>query len=1364
MDSRKFYATPPTNPGPDANLFNFDTLDDGPFNANEGTNSAYDYNEFINAEFTSSPMSSNAQLNFGSPGPLFGLGKVEHNSPLSQIKPRSAVSSTSPDSSTQDSSSDSSGRRKRKSPSSSSPTAMFGSHPSQPTSTWASGDGMDADRKHRRTKQDSPVRLADYSRGDESNININGLQAFNITSASNSPPGLVEGPNGLWDNSTAESLSDSAPTIVVRARTPTAFTFSGSDRDNTPLSAYFESNQTPYLAMRDSPDGDLLPFPARNNFADVNNFSSMFAPHPLAGVGSNTIDIGSSRTRLHVSPLGHKSRVETQIPIKLTLDPIPFGIKKMHLPTETIAKSKFLAKETPRSPDTLELSAMLVCTSAMEIPENKKRALQIARDRVVVGDKTRRSSTGDTKEELDLDPSNPDAPCNGGPVKICPNCVQREKKRAGRKKAKKQDDEERWYEFERDRIVMFNTQEYLDFHEVSPVKEAQYNDPITFSPSALQVDAPMRIVCYCRHQREKIGFQVIFTVKDYRGQVIAQVMTQSILITDDHKTHTQGLSASGPSNNENGNFAVPQFMGSSAIQPHGLPGRAYHSSTNLAGMGQSHFWGTMSSGNLGQSSMTPRHLSRPASPSGHTGPKKKRKGSSGQHKLPPGLQMTRADLQPLSIPLGQTSAASGNSVLSSDAGLVSFDTGPQFGQMNVQGHYNTNPPTPSATMPPTTRDSGIGSSQGYFFSAPSSAHASRAASPTTFARINNFNGQQQQMQSVSNTTFNAMSFSPEEPPQNNPTILKVRPDHGSITGNIEVCILGKNFHRNLEVKFGDVAATTTTFWSADTLVCLLPPSVRPGPVSVSCIDQGRQSYSPPSASNPIFTYIDDTKQQLFEMAVRLQCNAQMGPGTDHWNYAHSLIAAHGQQGGFINGQASSFGGGNMLSTLSGEDIMMDMINKIDLIDSPYKPRFDMQRENGATMLSRASALGYEKLVAGLLARGASPDIADCGGYTPLMFAAINGHTVVVRRLILRGADSALRTLGGRTASELARSPEVAQSLRHVRHHFRSVSAGTPYFRSRANSAASTRSLWGPPSSGASSTMFSTDDESALDSSDDDGVEVIPSRMVSRRPSAALVAALRSRRSSNTLEAQDAPLLVPAPADGGYGYTTYANYAAMLSTFRDQLTAQINSLPQVSLPQTANWRTLPHMDFWPDQDFPAIGRRISSLVPTLGNRADPTVVTDPVAADAPPPYHEACPRGANNDFDTKPPEIFASGAESSRTASVVTLRPVRSATETSGHRERTISARGVTIGKQMPTGEEAAELRRLREEKLTPAKYDRKLWTVWVPLLIILLIWWSSGLKLPPFLSWLKNWGETVTETMTTTVVPSVPTRLRNIVT
>lgn len=740
------------------------------------------------------------------------------------------------------------------------------------------------------------------------------------------------------------------------------------------------------------------------------------------------------------------------------------------------------------------------------------------------------------------------------------------------------------------------------------------------------------------------------------------------------------------------------FGNSTPIQPVvGLPGRAYHSSTNLAAMSGSSYWSNPAITNaMGQSttaSMTPRNLSRPASPSGHMGPKKKRKGSGGVHKLPANLMMTRADLEPITIPPSTTSATQAmNSVVSPETAALQFDPNVQFGQ-GTQNYSITNPTTPSGM--PSSRDSKPTDNNNYFFSAPSSAHASRAASPSSFTRpqmANSFQQSQTQMAAPTNSPFMAMSYNAEEQQQPTPIVLKVRPDKGPLSGNIEVVVLGKHFHRNLEVVFGDSKATTTTFWNSDTLVCLLPPCVRAGPVPVTFVISGRQ-HSPPSVSlSPMFTYVDDSQQRLFELAIQLQCAAQMGPGVDHYGYAQNILATHGPQNGFTGGQGATFNG-NVLSRGNAEELLMAIINKVDLIDSPYAPNYDIQRDNGASMISLACSLGFDKVVAGLLARGAHPDLVDDGGYTPLMFASMHGHASIARRLVLRGADTSLRNLRGQTAAELASSPEVLQFVRH-RRHYRSASAGTPYFRSRANSAASTRSMWGPPSSGASSTMYTTEDESVVDSEAEEAETIAPIAHhlnSARRPSGV---ALRSRRDS---AAELVPNAQVFPVNDLVPFYGQVSSIAMLSALRDQFTAQINALQQ----------NLPNMQDQLEHNFPAISRRISSLVPT---RRPASPRAESSTADAPPPYHEACPDGVDNDFDTKPPELFTTIAESSRDASVTTLLP---AAHTKAVRQRSITRPTVTIGKTSPTGEEAAQLRRLREETVIMARHDRNLWYIWV---------------------------------------------------
>ena len=139
--------------------------------------------------------------------------------------------------------------------------------------------------------------------------------------------------------------------------------------------------------------------------------------------------------QLYVSNFVAKTRVETQHMLKYTLDPLPPGITKLHLQPYTMSKPKLMAKPTPeRSPDMLEMFATVVCSSAMEDGAKRERAFARARGplndqeehRPSAGKKlsSKDQGTGESAEEDD------NKPLNGGPVKICNGCIERERRRA----------------------------------------------------------------------------------------------------------------------------------------------------------------------------------------------------------------------------------------------------------------------------------------------------------------------------------------------------------------------------------------------------------------------------------------------------------------------------------------------------------------------------------------------------------------------------------------------------------------------------------------------------------------------------------------------------------------------------------------------------------------------------------------------------------------------------------------------------------------------------------------------------------------------------------------------------------------------
>ena len=216
----------------------------------------------------------------------------------------------------------------------------------------------------------------------------------------------------------------------------------------------------------------------------------------------------SLQPTLSVKPLPSKTRVETQIHVKMTLYSAPTGISKLHFQPHTICKSKFLAKSGPfRSPEMLELHAMLVCTSAMQDPEKEARAQARARASHAqsVDSGNSHSSGGDpflvTDEEM--------KPINGGPVQICGGCLVRERKRAARRTKKNLKEEEFWAKDEKKRIIVFNSPEIRewDAHKKEDVQTDDSDYAEMTHTNALHLDFPMRISCYCRHQEEKIGFR-----------------------------------------------------------------------------------------------------------------------------------------------------------------------------------------------------------------------------------------------------------------------------------------------------------------------------------------------------------------------------------------------------------------------------------------------------------------------------------------------------------------------------------------------------------------------------------------------------------------------------------------------------------------------------------------------------------------------------------------------------------------------------------------------------------------------------------------------------------------------------------------
>ena len=921
---------------------------------------------------------------------------------------------------------------------------------------------------------------------------------------------------------------------------------------------------------------------------------------------------------LTIYPTSLKSRVETQIPIRMTLNPLPQGVTRLKLPTHTVSKPKFLAKPpAERSPDMLELYTSLVCSSAMQDPKRLERAFARAR-----GDDSsqfsRPSPTPSNSSQSSKDDE--DKPLNGGEVRICSGCIQRERKRASRKKQKKPDEEQLFQRDEEKRVVVFNTNEIKDW--LDPSKEAQkgstgsqFDSPDTFPPGTMQVELPMRIACYCRHHNEKLGFQVIFTIKDHNDKVVAQSITNTIMITDDHKTHNPPLT-SGPSTLPNGQQVqhTGPFQSLGLDAPHAA--RLFKqslSTTDLQGLqnnfnphfpmaGSSNPFAIPTAASLNSSeNMTSRNLSRPPSPTAPVPNNKRRKQSTS--KVPSMLAMTRLDT---------SSLGSGTQSMTNSATSTTFPQGAFSGSSDRgfampgsrPGHFGASPPTPSndhGYIAPVNRSFSMENlaNQG-MMSAPSSRQQSRSGSPTVLDKGH------------SNATANSQMFATQGR-RPVPLIHKLVPAEGSVLGGTEVTLLGNGFYQGLEIMFGDTEATTTTFWGEKCLNCITPPAIQTGTVSVTFKHEHPQ-YAQVAAQSQsrqsIFTYVDDREVELYRLALKTLGRRMQNPTDDPYSAAQQLL--HGVSPAMWNMQnnlGSSGGQQRQASSVMAafgdamevETTMLSFLNYLDNRGSSGSVSLNLQRPTGHTLLHLACSLGMVRFVAGLLARGANPDVLDCNGNTPMHLAAMFGHSQVVHRLRLAGGDHKIRSIRNFIPADLATSLLAHQAAVLPNRHYRSRSAGSSPMRlhSRNNSGSSLRSFWESSSLYAHSDDYEdSDDDDFSDGSSDLSIAT-PARATGRRSSghedlqtAASFYALSRQGTAQAMQSQ--PQIVQSAQDQQQPLVSPAAY---MLAWRDQLATQIQQYQQSVNWTLPNLSALPSLPAMPDfnQDHPMV-RKVSSLFP------------------------------------------------------------------------------------------------------------------------------------------------------------------------
>ncbi|KAI4161531.1 MAG: hypothetical protein LQ342_004815 [Letrouitia transgressa] len=1110
----------------------------------------------------------------------------------------------------------------------------------------------------------------------------------------------------------------------------------------------------------------------------------------------------------HLTPILHpmppKSRVETQIRVKLTLTPKLPNIKKLHIQPHQVAKLKLMAKETPpKSSDTLELYAMLVCTSAIQDRPKFLQALDRAAGKILDPGEGCCTSSGDSQLAFSSV-----KPKDGGPVQICEGCIKREKKRSSRKKEKDspkdREEEEHWKQDMHKRVLVFNTDELTDWESPSKKWDKEISESISsslpeipFPENSMQIYLPMRITCYCRHRDEKLGFQVILTFKDHEANVIAQVVTPAIMITDDHKTHPLPTAAPHSSVYPDvlhlpeasvfsqeflNNFNAPGLSQHHSYSTPNLQRHNTHNSLSFDGHGS----GPLQHGssrstrrtspfaapqNLSQhtsATLTPHNLSRQASPSAPAGRDAKRRKASGSGRVSdrrmPDLTMTRMNTSETSN-TSTPSSTSANSPLEmptqvSDtllAGLPNAVTNRSsngipdgYANMTPPGHgpvapqsiyagtndvfptsvdnqwgsastfplpqYNSNPPTPSiasANLYPSfhrPQSSGSLAAQQPIFSAPTSVPGSRPPSPGPHA--------QDHVSSRAHAQYlaNSLSNVPEAVnPQMQPRILKMTPNKGPMAGGIEVTCLGRNLNPNLQIMFGDAVAMAS-FWGDSSIVCIAPPAVRPGAVPVTI-----RSHPPlPSWEQLQFIYIDTNEDELIRQTLELLNQKYTGHLANAGTIARAFLesSASSSRAAGQTGDQQRQDYGSMTTTnrfIDLETTILKCLDLMDLAESPVPASWNYKNATGQTMLHLCASLGFHRVVAGLLARGANPDSRDKNGMSPMHMASLRGHVHIVRKLVSSGGDPTMRSLRGFTPADMSSSEEILDEACAIERHTRSRSAGaTPKsFHSRASSLGSSCSMRAPHLGTTSTDISDANEENDKELWSEEAV-IQPLKEGGITPAQLWV---RSRRNSSTNEQQ----YLVNPSEGELAGN--ARLITIMSAWRDQLATQIQQLQQY-----APWfpQNLPLPNPLDYQDYPVV-RRISSLVPQWQMRPDSLpkdvgIMKDSREGDthwwewrtrptsSPPAYEEIYPPKAQDDLETKQ----ASTARATGDALVDHKCEVNF--------DRTGEARSpntvITSGR---TGRDQTDEAKMAHGNVKGLRSDRKLFFVWIPLLILVLM-------------------------------------------
>lgn len=706
------------------------------------------------------------------------------------------------------------------------------------------------------------------------------------------------------------------------------------------------------------------------------------------------IDPNSLPFILNISGLPNISRAENQIYLTLSLSQNPnmentnnithncnYPIY-IHLPTNSIAKEKFYLNE---------------------YYETLQNLPQFFTERVLF------------VETFLVSTSNNDL------ITVCSKCVLREKKRYSRRKSGLCDNILWCNNPNRNAVLFSNRQLFpLQRHNIKHHHMDSHLKEIT-------IELKTRITCYCKHHKNTDGFKILFVIKDFKNNILAKNLSDSIIIMG-KKTENSSNKSAGTT----GTTTSTQIFASNVTTPDNSISNADSPMTK-------------SSVKINFNNYP---LPSPVSSLSSVSSTASTNGEDLNYNN--FISNNYCNMQSGQIYNTNNFHKQEEEVINNMNFTTTGNIGPMLqtssvNQQNsapipIMNHVNINPSTPPNLIN-TFNCNQMNNNNNDIRKRVRHSHEYNSSFSSSMMSLNNdltsnslLNIQQLPM-SIQNTVYNkrvpdiiASSFS--SLPTLIPSIHKVIPSQGPISGGIEITLLGSNFKPGQIVKFGNNRALSSEVWNSTTMVTYLPPSPKAGQVIVTIrdpdsrdirkdgidkninyetdhmgngIDSNKINNDVISLDNgPVFTYIDNTDKQMIELALQIVGLRMNGKLDDARNIARRIIDGTNQGSNFgINYSANNNNNNNPTnhSDKSSFNEYQDNVELLllDIINKCEDYNFLLRDEMGRTLLHYSCLKGY-LLLSEMLIKVS--DFKLCGikdnfGYLPVQFAAINGNSDII---------------------------------------------------------------------------------------------------------------------------------------------------------------------------------------------------------------------------------------------------------------------------------------------------------------------------------------------------------------------------------